>query len=71
MSRKFKVLRAGISQRAGDLWISPKVGSVLELSEAAAGHLLSEVPPFVEEMQEAKAVVQSRLSTIGKKKEAR
>jgi len=67
---QFKVLREGISQRAGDLWISPRVGTTIELSDSAARHMLSEVPPFVEEVKEAKAVVQSRLSTIGKKKEA-
>jgi hypothetical protein len=47
MPRKYVVIRAGLSQRDGDSWTSPKVGEVIELSDAAAVHLLSEQPPFV------------------------
>ncbi len=46
---KFKVLRTGISQRVGDKWVSPKVGALIELSDAAAQHLLTE--KFVEEVK--------------------
>lgn len=44
---KFKVIRAGISQRDGDQWKSPPIGALIELSETAATHLLSVDPPFV------------------------
>lgn len=70
MSRKYKVLRTGISQQEGDHWVSPKIGSTIELSDSAAAHMLFEVPPFVEEV---KGPEKGRLSssTIGKKEAAR
>lgn len=42
MAKKFKVLRVGISQQQGDHWVRPSVGTLIELSDAAAHHFLSE-----------------------------
>jgi len=65
MTKKFKVLRSGISQRVGDGWKNPKVGELIEVSEAAAAHLLGEDPPFIAEVE----VPRARPSAAEKEKE--
>ena len=51
IERKFKVLRPGISLKQADgSFKSPKTGTTISLNDMGADHLLSEDPPYVEEI---------------------
>jgi hypothetical protein len=53
MAKLYRVLRTGISQRDGDGWKNPPIGSRIELTPEAAAHMMNEVPPYVEEVPAA------------------
>jgi len=49
MESKFKVLRAGITQRDGEKFKKIKRGDIINLSPSSAAYFLSTSPPFVED----------------------
>lgn len=62
MSEKYKVLRDSSTDPNGQIhvrigpaeenkWSFPKKGDIITLSDAAASHLLSTNPPFVEKIE--------------------
>lgn len=54
IEKRYKVLRHGVSMKRDDGGFGEqKVGATISLSDVAAQHLMSEDPPYVEEVSTA------------------